>query len=134
MDDPVHAQARKEDLDQFRKGKFGRTRSYAYGDATKMGTLLAQQQPAATKQRNSAPGGAPPVFAAAAAARTRRAAGHALLPVHEDGDGDTAGEEDETDIGDSPCPPPTKSLGLKAKKLGRPPMLMRAETCGRLGF
>lgn len=32
MDDPVHAVSRKEDLDQFRKGKFGRTRSYAYGD------------------------------------------------------------------------------------------------------
>ncbi|THH04561.1 hypothetical protein EW146_g10145, partial [Bondarzewia mesenterica] len=33
MDDPHHAAARKEDLEQFRKAKYGRTKSYAYGDA-----------------------------------------------------------------------------------------------------
>jgi M-phase inducer tyrosine phosphatase len=135
MDDPVHAVSRKEDLDQFRRGKFGRTKSYAYGDVP--GAGAAKLLSAAANKRAAAPAGPPAVFAAANAARTRRPQkSQDLAALTEDGDM-TAGEEDETDIGDSPCPPPTKTGGLnfKVKKVGRAP-LMRAETCGplRLAF
>jgi M-phase inducer tyrosine phosphatase len=176
MDDPVHALSRREDLDQFRRTKFGRTRSYAYGDGAGAAKLLSagnrlsgasgmgsgdrereergerERDSQAGPKRHTAPGGQPAVFAAGNAARTRRGpaallsrkpsksalnvlgGGKGLVALTEDGD-TTAGEEDETDIGDSPCPPPTKTgLGFKVKKIGRAPLL-RAETCGpmRLG-
>ncbi|KAH7889241.1 hypothetical protein F5I97DRAFT_1923807 [Phlebopus sp. FC_14] len=120
MDDPNHALSRREDLDQFRKAKFGRTKSYAYGDlGSKMTGITQQQQP----KRNTAPAGAPQLFAAANAARTRR---NGLSTLAEIGN-ITQTDDEETDIGDSPCPPPTKVVLSKAKKLGRAP-IARAET------
>ncbi|KAG1756465.1 uncharacterized protein EDB91DRAFT_17179 [Suillus paluster] len=113
MDDPNYALSRKEDLDQFRKGKFGRTKSYAYGDlALKVAGMTAQPP-----KRNTAPAGAPQLFAAANAARTRR---HGLSTVAEIGN-ITQTDDEDTDIGDSPCPPPNKGTMLlsKAKRLGR---------------
>ncbi|KAI0317858.1 hypothetical protein OF83DRAFT_1163716 [Amylostereum chailletii] len=123
MDDPQHAAARREDLGQFRKAKFGRTKSYAYGEAMGHGTSSQQQQ-----KRNTAPSGGPTqLFAAANAARTRRGSGlDTLVEDHHA----VQSEDEDTDIGDSPCPPPTKNTGLKAKRLGmsRAPALLRAET------
>lgn len=125
MDDPNHALSRKEDLDQFRKAKFGRTKSYAYGDGVlKMNATSQQQQ----VKRNTTPSGGPnQLFAAANAARTRRAGPLTTLP--EDGNTTAHSDEDDTDIGDSPCPPPTKATAFKGKKIGRAP-LVRAETYG----
>ena len=121
MDDPNHAHSRKEDLDQFRKAKFGRTKSYAYGDlATKISGVTQQQQ----AKRNTAPaGGSTQLFAAANAARTRR---NGLSTLAEIGN-ITQTDDEETDIGDSPCPPPNKGGLMKAKRLGRAP-ITRAET------
>ncbi|KAI0048544.1 hypothetical protein FA95DRAFT_1490667 [Auriscalpium vulgare] len=126
MDDPHHAASRKEDLDQFRKTRFGRTKSYAYGDAMALGGGSAHNA-----KRNTAPsGGATQLFAAANAARTRR--GGALGTLVEDGHA-TQSEDEETDIGDSPCPPPTKNAAMKGglKKMalgGSRAGLIRAET------
>jgi M-phase inducer tyrosine phosphatase len=148
MDDPSHARSRKEDLDQFRKGKFGRTKSYAYGDAaaggsSKMAQILASQAAKRERAAQAAAAAAGPVqggglAAPAAAGRSRSyrapqaADARGLGSLREDAGGDVP-TDDETDIGDSPCPPPTRTLAFKAKKLGRQPLL-RAETCGRLGF
>ncbi|KAA1471293.1 hypothetical protein DENSPDRAFT_775853 [Dentipellis sp. KUC8613] len=127
MDDPHHAASRKEDLDQFRKGKFGRTKSYAYGEAMGLGSAGLQQS-----KRNTAPSGGPTqLFAAANAARTRRG-GVGLGALPEDGHA-TQSEDEETDLGDSPCPPPNKNNMLKGRKLGRGP-LIRAETYGPSRF
>ncbi|KIJ68949.1 hypothetical protein HYDPIDRAFT_80433 [Hydnomerulius pinastri MD-312] len=125
MDDPSHALSRREDLDQFRKAKFGRTKSYAYGDlGSKVSSMTQQQQLQPQPKRNTAPaGGAPQLFAAANAARTRR---NGLSTLAEIGN-ITQTDDEETDIGDSPCPPPTKNVLSKAKRLGRAP-LARAET------
>jgi M-phase inducer tyrosine phosphatase len=117
MDDPVHAASRREDLDQFRKARFGRTKSYAYGDGAKM-FLQQPQQP----KRNTAPSGGS-LFAAATAARSRRGG---LTTLSEDGN---TTQEDDDDVGDSPCPPPNRGLNFKVKKIGRAP-LARAETYG----
>ncbi|KAF9218258.1 hypothetical protein BS17DRAFT_721918 [Gyrodon lividus] len=122
MDDPNHAVSRREDLDQFRKAKFGRTKSYAYGDLGSKVSSMTQQQQQQPK-RNTAPAGAPQLFAAANAARTRR---HGLSTLAEIGN-ITQTDDEETDIGDSPCPPPTKGALSKAKRLGRGP-ITRAET------
>ena len=125
MDDPSHAMSRREDLDQFRKAKFGRTKSYAYGDGVVKANMMsmAQQQP----KRNTAPsGGSVQLFAAADAARTRRAP---LTPLAEDGNTTAHSEDEDTDLGDSPCPPPTKATTFKGKKLTRVPFA-RAETYG----
>ncbi|EJF62611.1 hypothetical protein DICSQDRAFT_146284 [Dichomitus squalens LYAD-421 SS1] len=128
MDDPNYAASRKEDLDQFRKGKFGRTKSYAYGEAKMLSmTSAAQQVQAAQPKRASAPtGGSGSLFAAATAARTRRGG---LQTLAEDGSVDYESDGGDTDIGDSPCPPPTKNVVYKGKKIGRVP-LARAETYG----
>jgi M-phase inducer tyrosine phosphatase len=128
MDDPYHAASRKEDLDQFRKAKFGRTKSYAYGDAMSITALRASK-------RN--PGAVQPLFAATSVAHSHRdISDHGLRAVPED-PYIMPSEDEETDIGDSPCPPPSKNLGIKAKKLGlggtRGP-LMRAETYGPSRF
>ncbi|CAL1703748.1 unnamed protein product [Somion occarium] len=124
MDDPHYAASRKEDLDHFRKAKFGRTKSYAYGDG-KMSLTGQLQQP----KRNSAPsgGGAPALFAAGNAARNRRTNG-LLQTLEEDSDA-LHSEGEDTDIGDSPCPPPNKGVVFKGGKIGRAP-LTRAETYG----
>ena len=127
---PHHAVSRKEDLLQFRKAKFGRHKSYAYGDAMSKGT--APLKPAPQLKRNTAPSGPPSMFAAANAARTRRSGsggsgkGAGLHTLAEDGN-TTAAEETDVDIGDSPCPPPSKATTLKIRK---PRALSRAETYG----
>jgi M-phase inducer tyrosine phosphatase len=122
MDDPTHAVSRKEDLGEFRKARFGRHKSYAYGDGAAKIPMSQQTQP----KRNTAPSG-DPVFAAANAARTRRGGGGGLSMLVEDGNS-TAHSDDDTDLGDSPCPPPTKTTAFKGKKIGR--TLARAETYG----
>ncbi|KAH8117589.1 hypothetical protein DFH11DRAFT_1030376 [Phellopilus nigrolimitatus] len=95
MDDPQFASDRRQDLDQFRtKTRFGRTRSYAYGEASKASSSSqqshhrssssqqshhrsssGQQNHHAHQQRSTASNGSGPVtslFAAAGATRTRR--------------------------------------------------------------
>lgn len=124
MDDPHYAASRKEDLDQFRKGKFGRTKSYAYGEG-KMTSLMSQQA-----KRNTAPSGnTNTLFAAANAARTRRGGlgNTGLQMLAEDGNLTQHSEDEDTDIGDSPCPQPSKGVNFKGKKIGR---LVKAETYG----
>ncbi|KAJ4488016.1 hypothetical protein J3R30DRAFT_881327 [Lentinula aciculospora] len=127
MDDPQHAASRKGDLDQFRKSKFGRHKSYAYGDGASKLSLASQQI-----KRNSAPTVGPPVlFAAGNAARHRRGTigNGSLSTLSEDSHHTTEGDETDIDIGDSPCPAPTKNTALKVKKGNRAP-LSRAETYG----
>lgn len=93
-------------------------------------TLLPSQpqQTQAHSKRNTAPISAPvQMFAAANAARNRR--GGALTTLSEDaGNTTNDGDDTDTDIGDSPCPPPTKTAMLKGKKMPR--TLVRAETYG----
>ncbi|KAI0637357.1 hypothetical protein C8Q77DRAFT_1051420 [Trametes polyzona] len=129
MDDPHYAASRKEDLDQFRKGKFGRTKSYAYGEGKMLSmTSAAQQVQGIQPKRNTVPTGGPnSLFAAANAARTRRGGLHTLQEDGSPGGHDSDG--DDTDIGDSPCPPPSKGVVFKGKKISRAP-LARAETYG----
>lgn len=126
MDDPHYAASRREDLDQFRKAKFGRTKSYAYGDG-KMSLGAQLQQP----KRNSAPTGSTTLFAAGAAARSRRT--NSLLQTLEEDSVTQHSEDEDTDIGDSPCPPPNKGVVFKGGKIGRAP-LTRAETYGPSRF
>lgn len=139
MDDPNHAVARREDLDQFRKVKFGRHKSYAYGEGTSKtaasaaaATLTSASQPQLSQpqsKRNTAPlSGPAQMFAAANIARGRRTG--LLTTLQEDAGNVTAEADDtDTDIGDSPCPPPTKTGMLKGKKIARV-SLSRAETYG----
>ena len=89
-------------------------------------TSAAQQVQGIAPKRSSAPTGPTSLFAAANAARTRRGGLHTL---QEDGSGGHESDGDDTDIGDSPCPPPTKNVVFKGKKIGRAP-LARAETYG----
>ncbi|KAF8557327.1 hypothetical protein OG21DRAFT_1407271 [Imleria badia] len=122
MDDPSHALSRREDLDQFRKAKFGRTKSYAYGDLGSKVSAITQQQQQPQSKRNTAPGGSQ-LFAAANAARSHR---NGLSTLTEIGNL-TVTDDEDTDIGDSPCPPPTKGVSSKVKRLVRTP-IGRAET------
>ncbi|KAL0947079.1 hypothetical protein HGRIS_013220 [Hohenbuehelia grisea] len=123
MDDPSHANARREDLDHFRKAKFGRHKSYTYGDG---GAKMIVSQPSQPK-RNTVPNGANPLFAAANAARTRRGGASGLSTLPEDSNMTSHSDDEDTDIGDSPCPPPTKATAFKPLK--RPTRtLVRAET------
>ncbi|SJL00226.1 uncharacterized protein ARMOST_03538 [Armillaria ostoyae] len=124
MDDPTHAASRREDLDQFRKAKFGRHKSYAYGDGSNRMSSSGLTLP--VPKRNTAPsGGNAHVFAAASAARSRRGGSSATLTTLAEDSMTTAdGDDTDTDIGDSPCPPPP----TKGKK-GRG-SLSRAETYG----
>jgi M-phase inducer tyrosine phosphatase len=128
MDDPNHATSRREDLDQFRKARFGRTKSYAYGDGTVKVNMMSQQTQQQHKRNATSSGGPNALFAAAAAAHTRRVG--PLTTLAEDGNITAHSDGDETDdLGDSPCPPPTKASAFKGKKIGRAP-LTRAETYG----
>ncbi|EAU88241.1 tyrosine phosphatase [Coprinopsis cinerea okayama7 len=123
MDDPNHALSRQQDLDQFRKAKFGRHKSYAYGDGPLKNALSQQLQP----KRNTAPAG---LFAAGNAARTRRAGTVSLGTLAEDANTTAeTGDDTDTDLGDSPCPPPNKVAALKMNKK---PLrhLVRSETYG----
>ena len=126
MDDPNHASSRREDLDQFRKTKFGRHKSYAYGDgASKSLAQQQQQQP----KRNTVPSAPQSLFAAATAARSRRGGGAGgLMTLAEDGNTTADADDTDTDIGDSPCPPPTKATTFKGKRIARP--MVRSETYG----
>lgn len=123
MDDPSHAVSRREDLDQFRKAKFGRHKSYAYGDANNRLTS------AASLKRNSAPSNNGPahVFAAGNAARTRRCgptSAASLMTLVEDHAVIADDEDTDTEVGESsPCPRPPQG------KKGRAPF-GRAETYG----
>ncbi|KAJ6496522.1 hypothetical protein C8R47DRAFT_1175933 [Mycena vitilis] len=117
MDDPTHTASRDGGLDQLRKTKFGRHKSYTYGDGLSKSSNLAQQQP----KRNTVPAGPSSMFAAATVARSRR--GGSLMTLTEDGNVTADAEDTDEDVGDSPCPPPPKG----AKKPPRA-ALTRAET------
>ena len=123
MNDPSYAASCKEDLDQFRKGKFGRTRSYAYVDMPGVGGKSSSSGTSMASKRSSAPTQSAQVLFGAAT--KRRGALEALAEDHAPTD-----EETDTDIGDSPCPPPTRNAAFKGKRMGvaRAPALLRAET------
>ena len=127
MDDPNHAASRKEDMDHFRKATFGRTKSYTYGDAIG----LRVSKPRSQSNNNNATQPAPPaqLFKTATANKVRLCGDNGLGVVPEDCHV-LLSEDEETDIGDSPCPPQSKNAGFKAKKLGLGGrgQLMRAET------
>lgn len=128
MDDPAFSARCNQDLDQFRKARFGRTRSYAYGEGPSK-SILSFEQP----KRNTAPSGSSLFTAAANIARSRRGTNAQLSTLKEDTSVVTASEEDEdTDPNDSPCPAPTTAkmpAMFKGKALARAP-LARAETYG----
>ncbi|KIY51022.1 hypothetical protein FISHEDRAFT_37680 [Fistulina hepatica ATCC 64428] len=152
MDDPQHASARDEELGQFRKAdkaktklpekakaekaKFGRHKSYAYGDAMIAGSSSNGGSTRGVSQfkRNTAPSGGTGSLAlftaAGAAARSRRAGSvsSGLLCALTEDNVSTA-EDTDTDIGDSPCPPPTKTMIFKNKATHHR-SLSRAETYG----
>ncbi|KAJ3568881.1 hypothetical protein NP233_g5424 [Leucocoprinus birnbaumii] len=139
MDDPNYAIARREDLDQFRKVKFGRHKSYAYGEGSSKSAMVSAVVPMTSasqpqvsqpqSKRNTAPVSGPAqVFAAANIARGRRTG--LLTTLQEDaGNITTEADDTDTDIGDSPCPPPNKTSLLKGKKIARV-SLSRVETYG----
>ena len=150
MDDPQFARDRRQDLDQFRtKSRFGRTRSYAYGEAFKASQGQKDQQPPnpySHHQRNSAPNAS--LMVAAGISRPRRsgedAAPSYLSTLEEDSMlGMTSISSDESGILEgvdkSPCPPPTArfSKGLmgmpntKRNNTGRGP-LQRAQTVAQI--
>ncbi|KIJ27863.1 hypothetical protein M422DRAFT_190478 [Sphaerobolus stellatus SS14] len=129
MDDPAHLHARNEELNNFRKGKWGRTQSYTYGQSTS-GLSSFSVVPAnenapipARENRKTAPSGGPggsgSMFAAANAARGRRTntttnppmALNGLSTLDEDASSSACEEGDSLDLGDSPCPPPSKNGG-----------------------
>ncbi|KAI5122982.1 hypothetical protein M0805_006860 [Coniferiporia weirii] len=117
MDDPQFARDCRQDLDQFRtKTRFGRTRSYAYGETSKSSSN--QQSQHSLHQRNTAPtgGNVSSLFSAAGAVRTRRSGtiGEDSTPrlstLDEDALANMAGSDDSyvlDGVDRSPCPPPT---------------------------
>ncbi|EJD06069.1 uncharacterized protein FOMMEDRAFT_145381 [Fomitiporia mediterranea MF3/22] len=117
MDDPQYARDRRQDLDQFRtKSRFGRTKSYAYGELSKQLSGSQGQQPPnpfSHHQRNSAPGSSS-LLPAAIVSRSRRSGEDAppiLSTLDEDSMiGMTSVSSDESGILEgvdkSPCPPP----------------------------
>ncbi|KZS98926.1 hypothetical protein SISNIDRAFT_403190 [Sistotremastrum niveocremeum HHB9708] len=121
MDDPSHSRVRDSDLDTFRKAKWGRTRSYTYGEA---GSRTSSSF--SSNQRNTAPtgGGVGPLFAAANAARSRRGGvtgpppALGLTTLSENCDPDARSSDDH--LGGSPCPPPSKVGGMKTISSFRP--------------
>ncbi|KAJ6630658.1 hypothetical protein B0H10DRAFT_1774486 [Mycena sp. CBHHK59/15] len=119
MDDPSYTASREGGLDQLRKAKFGRHKSYAYGDGASKVSVISQQQP----KRNTVPAGPNSLFAAATAARSRR--GGSLTTLAEDGNVTADADDTDEDVGDSPCPPPPPKGNKKA-----PRALVRAETYG----
>ena len=137
MDDPNHAIARREDLDQFRKVKLGKHKSYAYGEgaskasSTTVTTVTSTSQSQVSQsqsKRNTAPlTNSSQMYAAANIARGRRT--RLLATLQEDAGNMIAEAEDtDTDIGDSPCPP-TKNSMLKGKRNARV-SVSRVETYG----
>lgn len=137
MDDPNHAIARREDLDQFRKVKLGKHKSYAYGEGASKASSMTVNTVISTSQsqvsqsqskRNTAPlTNSSQMYAAANIARGRRT--RLLATLQEDAGNMIAEAEDtDTDIGDSPCPP-TKNGVLKGKRNARV-SVSRVETYG----
>lgn len=128
MDDPNHAASRKEDMDHFRKATFGRTKSYAYGDAMGLrGSSKSRNQSNNTKAVQQAQ-----LFTTATTNKARLCGvigDNGLGMVPEDCHA-LLSDDEETDIGDSPCPPQPKNAAFKSKKLGLGGrgQLMRAET------
>ncbi|KAI0094103.1 hypothetical protein BDY19DRAFT_881710 [Irpex rosettiformis] len=122
MDDPGHAASRKEDLDQFRKGKFGRTKSYAFGEGK---NAVAPRE---LKRASASSGQVPVKFTGSNVSRSRRTNGM-LQTLQEDTSATQQSEDEDTDLGDSPCPPPTKGVSFIGKKMPRAP-LARAESFG----
>ncbi len=124
MDDGAHAGACKEGLHQFHKFKIGRYKPYTSSQGTSKATTstLPSQHPQQSKnhsKRNTAPISSPAqMFALAKAVRNLR--GGTLMTFPED-IGNTTSESDDadTDIGDSPCPSPTKTGMFKSKKIIR---------------
>ncbi|EKM83046.1 hypothetical protein AGABI1DRAFT_34393 [Agaricus bisporus var. burnettii JB137-S8] len=128
MDDPIHAISRREDLDQFRKVKFGRHKSYAYGEGgNKPSTSTGSSQSQHSQTKRNTVSTSSQMFVAANIARGRRSA--PLSTLAEDANTTAEADDTDTDIGDSPCPPPTKAAMPKGRKLARMP-LARAETYG----
>jgi M-phase inducer tyrosine phosphatase len=130
MDDPNHAASRKEDMDHFRKATFGRTKSYAYGEA--IGLRVSKPRNQSNNNNATQPAQPAQLFTTAAANRVRSCgviSDNGLGVVPEDCHM-LLSEDEETDIGDSPCPPQSKNAGFKAKKLGLGGrcQLMRADT------
>ena len=131
MDDPNHAASRKEDMDHFRKATFGRTKSYAYGDT--IGLRVSKPRNQSNNNNAMQPAPSAQLFATATANNRVRSCGvisdNGLGMVPEDCHV-LLSEDEETDIGDSPCPPQSKNTGFKPKKLGLGGrgQLMRAET------
>jgi M-phase inducer tyrosine phosphatase len=111
MDDPNHAASRKEDLDHFRKGKFGRTKSYAYGDAIGLRVSKLQKHNSNTSQPKQ-------LFTTSSTTRSSCETNDQVLGIVPEDCHIPQSEDEETDIGDSPCPPPSKNTGFRAKKLG----------------
>jgi M-phase inducer tyrosine phosphatase len=112
MDDPNYAASRREDLDHFRKAKLGRTKSYAYGDMMGLrGSNLQKHNTTNTTQPKQ-------LFTTTNTARSCCVASNNGLTVVPEDLCTLASEDEETDVGDSPCPPPSKNTCLKVKKLG----------------
>lgn len=125
MDDPQHKVSAKTGMELFeRKTKFGRTKSYAYGDQVSSRSLSSR----ATElhQQKQMPAPATNSLFAAAAINPKRPSGKSLLsPKDAIAPSD---DEDETDIGDSPCPQPNRPGAFKPRKLSTVRQLMRSET------
>lgn len=118
MDDPVHSRKCEGGLDSFRKGKWGRTRSYTYGDVgtarVRPNSFTSNASLSKPPHRNTAPSGGNGVgslFAAANAARSRRVGTPgaeetlATLDEHDhDQEANTSGSAGDC-MNESPCPP-----------------------------
>ena len=131
MDDPRFAAARREDISQFRRGQFGRTKSYAFGDNSMFPATNAQKAMGQPK-RNTAPGGLSAMSSLQGAPAPRRISLHTLAegsssPVRRNEDDEDT--DREADIAETPCPPPAKGGMLNVKKLSKA-ALTRAETYG----
>jgi len=130
MDDPNYAASRREDMDHFRKATFGRTKSYAYGDMISLRVSKPRNQNNVTNATQ--PAQPAKLFTTTTTNKVRSCgviSDNGLGVVPEDFHV-LLSEDEETDIGDSPCPPQSKNAGLKPKKLslGGRGQLMRAET------
>lgn len=128
MDDPQYARDRRQDLDQFRtKSRFGRTRSYAYGENNKSSAGQSSHNPYSHHQRHTAPSSGSTVsslFPAVNAGRTKRSGtiGEAAAPAPSylstlDEDLNVGMTSDDSfaidGVDKSPCPPPmAKKSGL----------------------
>lgn len=106
MDHAGHKEAVENGLDQIRKTKFSRHRSYTYGDR---GTGLAR-----LPQRTSAPAGSIPFNPTST--RPRRGTVNSVLDTLAEGGDSSHSGDDGPHLDDSPCPPPSKTAALRASK------------------